>query len=182
MIIVGPEGLAIDRREYQDKWRTRIVELRESDPAVQKILAGEELSETEWGALANKLNAPEFWFNESSLRKAFDQPTGSLSDFIRAALGLHQLPTREQRVERAFNVWVAEHSDSINPDQARMLHLLRNVVLASVREIGYRRLDSLIFSQAPFTFLGGRAKMESLFGRERLTAIMEELNHIIDAA
>lgn len=182
MIIVGPEGLAIDRREYQDKWRARIVELRESEPTVRKILAGEELNEAEWEALADKLNAPELWFNEFSLRKAFDQPTGSLSDFIRAALGLHQFPTREKRIERAFNAWVAEHSDSINPDQARMLHLLRNVVLASVREVGYRRLDPSIFSQAPFTFLGGRTKMENLFGHDRLTAIMEELNLIIDAA
>jgi len=65
--------------------------------------------------LAQKLDSPEFWFTEATLRKAFDQPSGSMSDFIRATLGLHQLPTRQQRVERAFNVWVAEHSSSINP-------------------------------------------------------------------
>ena len=77
MIIVGPEGLAIDRREYKDKWRARIVELRESEPTVGKILAGEQLTETEWERLADKLNAPEFWFNETSLRKAFEPINGS---------------------------------------------------------------------------------------------------------
>jgi len=74
------------------------------------------VTENEWEELAQKLDAPEFWFEESSLRKAFDQPTGSLNDFIRAALGLYQFPSREQRVERAFTAWVAEHSSSINPD------------------------------------------------------------------
>ncbi|MBI4524129.1 MAG: DEAD/DEAH box helicase family protein [Deltaproteobacteria bacterium] len=181
MMIVGPEGLAIDRREYQDRWRERIKELQETDPAVQKILAGEELSQEEWEILGHKLNAPEFWFDEPALRKAFEQPTGSLSDFIRAALGLYQFPTREQRIERAFNVWVAEHSESINPDQARMLRLLRNVVLATVRETKYVLLDPAIFSRPPFTFQGGRPRAEALFGRDRLAAIMEELNNLIKA-
>jgi hypothetical protein len=34
----------MDRREYQDRWRERIRVLQETDPAVQKILAGEEMS------------------------------------------------------------------------------------------------------------------------------------------
>ena len=180
-IIVGPDGLAMDRREYQDRWRERITVLQETDPAVQKILAGEEMSQEEWEVLGHKLNAPEFWFDEPALRKAFDQPTGSLSDFIRAALGLYQFPTREQRVEGAFNVWVAEHSESINPAQAKMLRLLRNVVLATVRETKYVILDPTIFTKPPFTFQGGRARAEALFGRDRLAGIMQELNDLIKA-
>jgi type I restriction enzyme R subunit len=182
MIFVGPEGLAIDRQRYQDQWLRRIEEFRQTDPVVRKVLSGEEVTENEWEELAQKLNAPEFWFEESSLRKAFDQPTGSLNDFIRAALGLYQFPTREQRVERAFTAWVAEHSSSINPDQARMLHLLRNVVLAAVRETKYTAIDTAIFSRAPFTLLGGRTRMESIFGRDRLSTILEELNTLISAA
>lgn len=183
MITVGPDGLEIDRQRYQDKWVRRIEELRQADPVVRKVFAGEDVTENEWEELAHKLNAPEFWFDESALRKAFDQPTGSLNDFIRAALGLHQFPTREQRIERAFTAWVAEHSDSINPDQARMLSLLHNVVLASIRETKYTTIDTNVFRRAPFTLLGGRTRMESLFGgRERLGAILDELNQLISAA
>jgi type I restriction enzyme R subunit len=181
LIIVGPDGLAIDRQRYQDQWLRRIEELRQTDPVVRKILSGEDVTENEWEELAQKLDAPEFWFEESSLRKAFDQPTGSLNDFIRAALGLYQFPSREQRVERAFTAWVAGHSNSINPDQARLLRLLRNVVLASVRETKYTPIDTSIFSRAPFTLLGGRTRMESIFGRERLSTILEELNTLISA-
>jgi type I restriction enzyme, R subunit len=183
LITVGPDGLEIDRQRYQDQWIRRIEELRQADPVVRKVLAGEEVTENEWEELAHKLNAPEFWFDEQSLRTAFDQPTGSLNDFIRAALGLYQFPTREQRVERAFTAWVAEHSSSINPDQARMLQLLRNVVLASARETKYGAIDTNVFTRAPFTLLGGRSRMESLFGgRERLGAILDELNQLIKAA
>jgi len=46
-------------------------------------------------------------FDETRLRKAFDQPAGSLNDFIQGALGLCQFSSREQRVERAFTEWVA---------------------------------------------------------------------------
>lgn len=183
MILVGPEGLEIDRQRYQDHWSKRIEQLRASDPVVRKILSGEEVTENEWEELAHKLDAPEFWFNESTLRTAFDQPTGSLNDFIRAALGVYQFPTREQRVERAFVAWVTEHSSSINPDQAQMLSLLRNVVLASVRETRYVEVSPDVFTRAPFTLLGGRTRMESLFGgREKLTAILDELNQLISAA
>lgn len=183
LISVGPDGLEIDRQRYQDQWVKRVEALRETDPAVRKILAGEEITETEWEELAQRLNAPEFWFDEPALRRAFEQPTGSLNDFIRAALGLYQFPTREQRVERAFTAWVAEHSSSINPDQARMLQLLRNVVLATVRESAPASIDGGIFSRAPFSLLGGRTRMENLFGgREKLGAILEELNELITEA
>ncbi|MBI4326386.1 MAG: hypothetical protein HY674_14145 [Chloroflexi bacterium] len=182
LIHVGPEGMAIDRKTYQDGWFKRIQELRDTDPAVRKIMAGESLTENEWEELRQKLNSPEFWFEEAALRKAFDQPSGSLSDFIRAALGLYQLPTRQQRVGRPFNVWVAEHSSSINPDQARLLSLLRNVVSAAVTETKYVPLDPSIFTRPPFTYQGGRARAEALFGRDRLTAIMQELNDLVAAA
>ncbi len=181
LIHVGPEGMAIDRKTYQDGWFNRIQELRNTEPAVRKIMAGETLTEEEWEDLAHKLNSPHFWFDESTLRKAFEQPSGSLSDFIRAALGLYELPTRQQRVERAFNVWVAENSSSINPDQARLLSLLRNVVSATVTETKYVALDSSIFTHPPFTFQGGRARAEAVFGQDRLTAIMQELNDLIAA-
>ena len=182
LIHVGPEGMAIDRKTYQDGWLKRIQELLDTDPAVRKIMAGESLTENEWEELAQKLNSPEFWFDEPALRKAFEQPSGSLSDFIRAALGLYELPTRQQRVERAFNAWVAENSSSINPDQARLLSLLRNVVSAAVTETKYVPLGPSIFTRPPFTFQGGRARAEALFGRDRLAAIMDELNQLVQSA
>jgi type I restriction enzyme R subunit len=174
-IIVGPEGLAIDRKTYQDKWAAKVVELRRTDPMVQKIFAGEELSEEEWEALGRRLDSPEFFFNEKTLRRAFEQPTGSLSDFIRAALGAFRFPTREERVKKVFHTWVVEHSDGLHPEQAQMLRLLEARVLAG------DKIEMRLFSQPPFSLWGGRARMENLFGKDELLKIVEELNTLLAA-
>lgn len=174
-IVVGPEGLAMDRKAYQQKWAARILELHKSDPAVQKIFAGKELAEEEWEGLARRLNSPEYFFDEKTLRKAFEQPTGSLSDFIRAALGQYKFPSREERIRSVFNTWVAEHSDSINPDHAQMLRLLESRVLAG------DKIEMRLFSLPPFSLWGGRVRMEQIFGRENLTQIIDELNMLLTA-
>lgn len=174
-IIVGPDGLAMDRKSYQGKWAEKIVELHRTDPAVQKIFASKELTEQEWEALARRLNSPEYYFDEKTLRKAFEQPTGSLSDFIRATLGQYKFPTREERIKSIFNTWVAEHSDSIKPEQAQMLRLLQSRVLAG------DTVEMRMFSQTPFSLWGGRVRMEQLFGKENLIRIVEELNTLLVA-
>ncbi|MBI5187278.1 MAG: hypothetical protein HZA01_16350 [Nitrospinae bacterium] len=174
-IIVGPEGLAVDQKTYQQKWADRILELHKADPAVQKIFSGKELTEEEWESLARRLNSPEYYFEEKTLRKAFDQPTGSLSDFIRAALGQHKFPSREERIRSVFNTWVAEHSDSIKPDHAQMLRLLESRVLAG------DKIEMRLFSLPPFSLWGGRARMEQIFGRDNLRRIIEELNMLLAA-
>ena len=73
-IIVGPEGLAMDQKAYQQKWADRILELHRTDPALQKIFAGKEMTDEEWETLARRLNSPEYYFDEKTLRKAFEQP------------------------------------------------------------------------------------------------------------
>lgn len=174
-ITVGPDGLAMDQKTYQEKWVEKIVELHRTDPAVQKILGGNELTDQEWEALARRLNSPEYYFDEKTLRKAFEQPTGSLSDFIRAALGQYKFPTREERIKNIFNTWVTEHSNSIKPEQAQMLRLLQSRVLRG------DAIEMRMFSQTPFSFWGGRVRMEQLFGKENLIRIVEELNTLLVA-
>lgn len=175
ILLVGPEGLAIDRKTYREEWEKKVVELKRTDPAVEKIFSGEELTDEEWEALARRLNSPRHYFNEKSLRRAFEQPTGSLTDFIRVALGLDRFLTREERIEKAFNAWVSEHSSSINPAQAQMLRLLKARVLTG-EEITMR-----LFSQPPFSLWGGLIRMEQLFGKEQLLKMVDELNILLVA-
>ena len=175
IILVGPEGLAIDRKTYREKWEDKIIELKRSNPAIEKIFRGEELTEGEWETLAHHLNSPQYYFVEESLRRAFEQPTGSLSDFIRVALGLFKFPTREERIESAFNTWVAEHSSSINPAQAQMLRLLK------ARVISGEEITMRLFSKPPFSLWGGLTRMEQLFGKQRLLEIVDELNMLLAA-
>lgn len=175
IILIGPEGLAMDRKTYQEEWEKKVVQLQRTDPAVEKIFRGEELTDTEWEGLARRLNSPRHYFNEDTLRRAFEQPTGSLTDFIRVALGLDRFLTRDERIEKVFNAWVTEHSSSINPAQAQMLRLLKARVMAG-EEITMR-----LFSQPPFSLWGGLTRMEQLFGKEQLLQMVDELNALLAA-
>jgi type I restriction enzyme R subunit len=168
IILVGPEGLAIDRKTYREDWE-------KTDPVVEKIFRGEELTDVEWENLAHRLNSPKHYFNEDNLRRVFEQPTGSLTDFIRVALGLKRFLTREERIEKAFNTWVTEHSSSIDPGQAQMLRLLKARVMTG-EEITMR-----LFSQPPFSLWGGLTRMEQLFGKEQLLQMIDELNTLLAA-
>jgi type I restriction enzyme R subunit len=99
----------------------------------------------------------------------------SFSDFIRMALEQYRFPNREERIEHTFDTWVAEHSASLKPEQALMLRLLKQRVLAG-DNIGLR-----IFSQPPFSIYGGRARMEQLFGKDGLSQVVDELNTLLAA-
>jgi type I restriction enzyme, R subunit len=175
IILVGPEGLAIDRKTYREEWEKKVVELKRTDPTVEKIFGGEELTDEEWEDLAHRLNSPRHYFKEDTLRRVFEQPTGSLTDFIRVALGLKRFLTREERIEKAFNIWVTEHSSSIDPGQAQMLRLLKARVMTG-EEITMR-----LFSQPPFSLWGGLTRMEQLFGKEQLLQMIDELNTLLAA-
>lgn len=175
IILIGPEGLAMDRKMYREKWENKVIELKRSDPAVNKIFRGEELTEAEWEDLARRMNSPKHYFNEDTLRRAFEQPTGSLTDFIRVALGLDRFLSRDERIEKAFNAWVTEHSNSINPAQAQMLRLLKSRVMAG-EEVTIR-----LFSQPPFSLWGGLTRMEQLFGKEKLLQMVDEINELLAA-
>ena len=169
VLIVGPEGLAIDRKRYLDEWQSVIQRMKDADLAIQAIAEGGDVSEAELERLAARLNSPEFWFNEQTLRKAHAQPVGALTDFVRAALGLYRFPTREERIEQNFQAWVAARS--LNPDQARMLRLLRNRYLAG------ETIDVGVFNRdSTFKAVGGRRKLEQLFGADGLRTIVDELN------
>lgn len=175
IILVGPEGLAMDRKTYREEWEKKVVELKRTDPAVEKIFRDEELTDAEWEALSHRLNSPRHYFNEETLRRAFEQPTGSLTDFIRVALGLDRFLTRDERIEKAFNAWVSEHSSSINPAQAQMLRLLK------VRVMTGEEITMRLFSQPPFSLWGGLTRMEQLFGKEQLLEMVDELNALLAA-
>jgi type I restriction enzyme R subunit len=175
IILVGPEGLAVDRKTYRKEWEKKVVELKRTDPTVEKIFRGQELTDAEWEELARRLNSPMHYFSEDTLRRAFEQPTGSLTDFIRVALGLDRFLSRDERIEKAFNTWVAEHSSSINPGQAQMLRLLK------ARVITGETITMRLFSQPPFSLWGGLTRMEQLFGKEQLLQMVDELNALLVA-
>src|SRR5262249_11379832 len=96
---IGPDGERIDKREYVTHWEQSIKRKVAEDPLIRKVRDGKPLTESEETELPRRLNKPDFYFNEDNLRRAYRDPGGNLVDFIRAALGMLRIKSREERLE-----------------------------------------------------------------------------------
>ncbi len=173
-IEVGPDGERVDKRDYVTDWERAVRQQADSDPILAKIKAGQALTDEEETDLAQRLNQPHRYFNEDNLRRAYRNPGGNLVDFIRAALGMLKLKSREERVEENFRAWLVARN--LTPDQAQYLALLKNRGLVK----GQVSLDDLF--TPPLSILNAANIGIELFGEEGLKAVMDEINQAVLAA
>lgn len=173
-IEVGPEGERVDKREYVTDWEKAVRTRAASDPALAKIKAGQALTDDEETDLAKRLNQPERYFNEDNLRRAYKQPSGNLVDFVRSALGMLKMKTREERVDENFRAWLITRN--FTPQQAQYLALLKT--RAVVR--GKVELDDLL--SPPLSILGALNTGVELFGEQGLKSVIAEINDTVAAA
>jgi type I restriction enzyme R subunit len=170
-IEVGPDGERVDKREYVSEWEATVQQEADADPIIAKIKAGESLSEPEEDQLAQRLNQPQRYFNEDNLRRAYRNPGGNLVDFIRAALGMLKLKSREERVEDNFRAWLV--AKNLTPEQAQYLALLKNRGLVK----GKVSLDDLF--APPLSILNAANIGIELFGEQGLRNVMDEINQSV---
>lgn len=173
-IEIGPDGERVDKRDYVTDWESTVRHAVESDPILAKVKAGEALTEEEETQLAQRLNQPQRYFNEDNLRRAYRDPGGNLVDFIRAALGLVKLKSREERVEDNFRAWLVARN--LTPEQAQYLALLKNRGLVK----GQVSLDDLF--APPLSILNAANIGIELFGEQGLRNLMDEINASVLAA
>ena len=171
---VGPEGERVDKERYVSDWQETIRSQAADDPLLQKVRDDEPLEPNEEDTLARRLNQPERYFNEDNLRRAYRDPGGTLVDFIRAALGLLRIKSREEKLEEAFRAWLV--SRSLTPEQAEYLCLVKNRGIAT----GRVRLDDLF--EPPLSILDAAGKGVELFGEEGLRQVVVDLNGIFETA
>lgn len=170
-IEVGPDGERVDKRDYVTDWETTVQQDAEADPIIAKIKTGAALTDEEETQLAQRLNQPQRYFNEDNLRRAYRNPGGNLVDFIRAALGMLKIKSREERVEDNFRAWlVAKH---LTPEQAQYLSLLKNRGLVK----GKVSLDDLF--APPLSILNAANIGIELFGEQGLRSVMDEINQSV---
>lgn len=170
-IEVGPDGERVDKRDYVTDWETTVQQEAEADPIIAKVKAGDALSEEEEAQLAQRLNQPQRYFNEDNLRRAYRNPGGNLMDFIRAALGMLKIKSREERVEDNFRAWLV--AKNLTPEQAQYLALLKNRGLVK----GKVSLDDLF--APPLSILNAANIGIELFGEQGLRNVMDEINQSV---
>lgn len=170
-IEVGPDGERVDKRDYVTDWETTVQQEAEADPIIAKVKAGDALSEDEEAQLAQRLNQPQRYFNEDNLRRAYRNPGGNLVDFIRAALGMLKIKSREERVDDNFRAWLV--AKNLTPEQAQYLALLKNRGLVK----GKVSLDDLF--APPLSILNAANIGIELFGEQGLRNVMDEINQSV---
>ena len=171
---IGPDGERVDKRDYVTDWERAVRQQADSDPILAKVKAGEPLTDAEETELAQRLNQPQHYFNEDNLRRAYRNPGGNLVDFIRAALGMLKLKSREERVEENFRAWLVTRN--LTAEQAQYLALLKNRGLVK----GQVSLDDLF--TPPLSILNAANIGIELFGEEGLKTVMDEINQAVLAA
>lgn len=153
---VGPSDTRIDKDEYRSRWEQIIRAAQTSDPVITKVKAGESLSEEEEEELSRRLNENENYFNEENLRNAYRTPNGTIIDFIRAALGLVQVKTREEQINDNFQAWLVSHQ--FTPEQTSFLTMLK------ARGLANGHIDLRELFEPPLVNFNAPEKATQLFG------------------
>ena len=131
------------------------------------------MTDDEEQSLAQRLNQPEYFFNEDNLRQAYRNPTGNIVDFIKAALGLIKVKSREETLNENFQAWLV--SKGLGPEQSQYLSMLKNRGIArgtiSIRDV---------FSP-PLSILNAGQVGVELFGEKGLQTIIEDMDESVFA-
>ncbi len=171
---VGPLDTRIDKNEYLSRWEETIRSAQTSDPILAKIKAGEDLTDGEQDDLSRRLNENENYFNEENLRHAYKTPAGTIIDFIRAALGMIEVKTREEQIGDNFRAWLV--ANQFSPEQAAFLSMLKARGLAN----GHVELSELF--EPPLIHSNAPEKASQLFGPAIKEIVAEMNSQVFDAA
>jgi len=170
---VGPDGERLDKRDYVTHWEVAVRNQVKDDVILSKVKANEPLTAEEENSLERRLNQPKYFFNEENLRRAYRNPGGTIVDFVRAALGLIQVKSREERLEENFRAWLVTRS--LTPEQSQYLALLKN------RGIARGRLALEDLFQPPLSILNAAGLGVELFGEDGLRSVVNDMNESVFA-
>lgn len=140
----GPQYEAVSITRYKEMVEERINALVNSNPLLQKLKEGENLSESEAGMLADALYKEHPHITVDLLRKVYLHQKAELIQFIKHILGLEVLESFPQSVTKSFEKFISEHS-YLNSRQLDFLNLLQTYLI----EKGDVEKRDLI--NAPFT-------------------------------
>lgn len=172
-IIYGPTGEGAFAESYREQVEALVRRLADQLPELAKLKQGETLNDDELERISDTLNQADLFVTEDTLRKAFEAPVASLADVLRHILceGAH-LPNREQRINAAFDAFIAAHGDL----RANQLNFLRSVKAAVLR---HGRITRATLSEPPLSRVG---RVETLFPPQDIDELINLANQLLDEA
>lgn len=172
-IIYGPTGEGAFAESYREQVEALVRRLADQLPELAKLKQGEHLDDDELERISDTLNQADLFVTEDTLRKAFEASAASLADFLRHILcdGAN-LPNREQRINAAFDAFIAAHGYL----RANQLNFLRAVKAAVLR---HGRITRATLSEPPLSRVG---RVETLFPPQDIEELINLTNQLLDEA
>lgn len=167
----GPNGEGDYVHVYKEKVEKRVKELAERESAIVKIKNDEPINDQDLESLEQTLNSPELYITEDKLREAYNQPLGTLVQFIKSIFGKYKFRSQEEEIAESFDAFIIAHN--YNTDQTRFLRVIKTVFLAKVRQHEILELDD--FYEGPVEAFGANAA-DRLFSKQELDEVIEFAN------
>ncbi|OLN32604.1 Type I restriction-modification system, restriction subunit R [Desulfosporosinus metallidurans] len=161
----GPEHSAVSVSKYREMVEKLIMELTESNPILQKIKDGKEVTEDEAQELAALLHDEHPHITEDLLKNVYRNRKAKFIQFIRHILGLEILESFPETVTKAFEQFIHTHTN-LSSRQLDFLNLLQDFILE--KETVQKR--DLI--ESPFTVLHPQG-IRGLFTPAEINEILE---------
>lgn len=161
----GPEHSAVSVSKYREMVEKQIMELTDSNPILQKIKAGKEVTEDEVQELAALLHDEHPHITEELLKNVYKNRKAKFIQFIKHILGLEILESFPETVTKAFEQFIHSHSN-LSSRQLDFLNLLKEFIME--KEFVQKR--DLI--ESPFTVLHPQG-IRGLFTPAEINEILE---------
>ncbi len=172
----GPNGEGDYVHVYKEKVEKRIKELADQEQAIIKIRNDQPINDEDLESLEVTLNSPELYITEDKLREAYNQPFGTLAQFIKSIFGKYKFKSQEDQIAESFDAFIIAHN--YNTDQTCFLRVIKSVFLVKIRRHELLELDD--FYEGPVEALGMDAA-DRLFTKEDLEEVIVFFNKRVQA-
>lgn len=170
-IIYGPTGEGAFAESYREQVEALVRRLASQLPELVKLKNGDSLSDDDLDRISEALNQADLFVTEDTLRKAFEAPSALLADFLRHILCKDaRLPNREQRINAAFEAFIAEHG-YLHANQLNFLRAVKSAVLS------HGRVTRAALSEPPLSRV---ARVEALFASQDIEELVDLANQLLD--
>lgn len=142
----GPEHSAVSVSQYREMVEKLIMELTMSNPVLQKIKEGKEVTKEEAEELATLLHDEHPHITEDLLKNVYNNRKAKFIQFIKHILGLETLESFPDTVAKAFDGFIHNHTN-LSSRQLEFLNLLKDFIL---EKESVKKRDLI---ESPFTII-----------------------------
>jgi len=165
MVEFGPEHEAVSVSKYREMVEKLILELTESNPILQKMKAGNEITDVEVQQLAALLHDEHPNITEDLLKKVYKNRKAKFIQFIKHIMGLEVLESFPETVNKVFDQYIQTHSN-LSTRQLDFLNLLKEFILEK------ETIQKRDLIESPFTVLHPQG-IRGLFTPSEINQILE---------